>query len=343
MGQVFYLVDLAQDAVRRLQVAQLQGGAHRVRHAAPDDEDAAPVPGGGVDDLLHAGHQRGEGGDDDPPRRAGDDVVQRFADDLLGGGVARQLGVGGVREQQQHPFDAPLRQAREVGALAADRRVVHLEVPAVDDDALRRVDDDAGGVRDAVADGEQLHAELPQVYLLAVGQHLQVDALAGAALLELDAYHALRQQAGVEGHVVQLRQQVGQGADVVFVAVGDDDAAHLVLVLHHVAHVRDDQVDTQHVLFGEHQAGVDDEDVITVLQRHHVLADLAQPAEGYHLQFRLAHIIEPQNRLSCCAGGSSSFTSVASASSAGILSMSASMAVFRLCWCRAAAGWYMAK
>ena len=95
-----------------------------------------------------------------------------------------------------------------------------------------------------------------------------------AGFFELDLDQALGQRRAVDGHV-KLRQDVRQRADVVFVAVGDDDAADLVLALLQVGDVRDDQVDPQHVLFGEHQAAVDDDDVVGVLDDHHVLADLA--------------------------------------------------------------------
>ncbi len=57
---------------------------------------------------------------------------------------------------------------------------------------------------------------------------------------------------------LKLGEDVGQGAGVVFVAVGDDDAPQLVAVLEDVGDIGDDQVDAQHLLFGEHEAGVDE-------------------------------------------------------------------------------------
>ena len=72
---------------------------------------------------------------------------------------------------------------------------------------------------------------------------------------------------------------------MVFVAVGDDDAAQLFLALQQVADIGDDQVDAQHLFLGEHQAGIDDDDVVVVLDGHHVLADFAQAAEGDDLEF----------------------------------------------------------
>jgi hypothetical protein len=44
--------------------------------------------------------------------------------------------------------------------------------------------------------------------------------------------------------------------------------------------IGDDQVHPQHLLLGEHEAGVDDDEVAGELQHHHVLADLPQSTQG---------------------------------------------------------------
>src|SRR3990172_8160529 len=59
-----------------------------------------------------------------------------------------------------------------------------------------------------------------------------------------------------------------------------DDAADLVSLLEKVSEIGDDVIDPQHVVLGEHDTGVDDQDVLSVLDGHHVLADLPQPPEG---------------------------------------------------------------
>ena len=67
-------------------------------------------------------------------------------------------------------------------------------------------------------------------------------------------------------------------ADVVFVRVRQDDRADHVLVLLQVGDVRDDDVHAEQFLLGEHQAAVDDDDVVARAQRHHVHAEFAQSA-----------------------------------------------------------------
>ena len=52
-----------------------------------------------------------------------------------------------------------------------------------------------------------------------------------------------------------------------------------------VGDVGDDEVDAEHLLVGEHEAGVDGDHVVAVLEQHHVLADLAETAEGDYAKF----------------------------------------------------------
>jgi hypothetical protein len=66
---------------------------------------------------------------------------------------------------------------------------------------------------------------------------------------------------------------------VVLVAVRDDDPLDVVDALAEVAEVRQHEVDADHLGGREAQPHVDDDDRALVLEHHHVLADLAQPAE----------------------------------------------------------------
>ena len=75
---------------------------------------------------------------------------------------------------------------------------------------------------------------------------------------------------------------------MVLVRVREHDATQLRPVLLEVRDVRDDEVDAQHLLVREHQARVDDDHVVALLDGHHVLADLADTAERDHAQ-RVSH------------------------------------------------------
>src|SRR4051812_25614000 len=71
---------------------------------------------------------------------------------------------------------------------------------------------------------------------------------------------------------------------MVLVAMGNGDAAQLGQSILDVADVGDDQVNAALPFLGELPAGVDEDQVIPILDRQHALADLADAAEGNHPQ-----------------------------------------------------------
>ena len=120
--------------------------------------------------------------------------------------------------------------------------------------------------------------ERPDVDLVArvEGQERVVVEL---VLLDLVAQQAAGQGRGVDRHARELREHVRQGADVVLVGVGDEERLDVGAALLEIGDVGDDEVDAEHLLVGEHQSAVDDDDLVAVLEDVHVLADLAHPAE----------------------------------------------------------------
>ncbi len=78
---------------------------------------------------------------------------------------------------------------------------------------------------------------------------------------------------------------------MVFMPVRDDDATHFVALLRHIAEVRDDVIDTKHVVFREHDPGIDDQYIFAVFNGHHVLADLPQATKGDQPQGLATHLI----------------------------------------------------
>ena len=173
---------------------------------------------------------------------------------------------------------AELGEDREVGQLAVDRGVVELEVAGVDDRPDRGLERDAHRVGDRVADPERHDVERADVDLVA-GLEGEDRVVVELVLLDLVAEEAAGERAGIDRHARELGQDEGQRADVVLVGVGDEERPDLVAVLLEIADVGDDEVDAEHLLVGEHEAAVDDDDVVAVLEHVHVLADLPHPAE----------------------------------------------------------------
>src|SRR3972149_10454690 len=200
----------------------------------------------------------------------------------LGGGIALLLDVGRIRHEKEHARLPVLGEPSVVHDLSVHRGLVHLEIARMHDRAHGRPYGKSAGVHDGVAHAYELDVKgaygdpVPGPYRLEGG------ALQDVELRQLFLYEPYGERGGVDGGVY-LSKDKGQGAGVVLVAVGYDEGLYLIGVGLQVAHVRDDDVDAEHVVLGEHEAAVDDYDGVSVLHRHHVEAYLAKPAKGYYL------------------------------------------------------------
>ena len=63
-------------------------------------------------------------------------------------------------------------------------------------------------------------------------------------------------------------------------AVGDDDAAQLVLVLQHIRVIRKDEVYARLLVVGKHEASIYENHIVPVFKCRHVLADTIKTAQG---------------------------------------------------------------
>ena len=68
---------------------------------------------------------------------------------------------------------------------------------------------------------------------------------------------------------------------MVLVGVREQDGVQLARMVLEVGEVRQDEVDAEVLVARERQAGVHDDDLALALVDGHVLADLAEPAEGH--------------------------------------------------------------
>jgi hypothetical protein len=151
----------------------------------------------------------------------------------------------------------------------------------VDDDADGGVDGERDAVDQRVRDADGHDAEGAEGEA-AAGEHLdELGVVEQAVLVEL-AFDVGEGELGAVDRDVELGEDPGQAADVVFVAVGEDDGADFLAVLSEIADVGDDDVDAEELFFGEHQAGIDDDNVVFIAEGQAVHAELAESAEGDH-------------------------------------------------------------
>ena len=108
-------------------------------------------------------------------------------------------------------------------------------------------------------------------------------------LFELAFDIGQRELGGVDRNI-ELAQDPGQPADMVFVAVRQNDRRARAAVLDQIGDVGDDNVDAEKVALGEHEAGIDDDDVVFPADGQAVHAELAEAAKGDDLQFFALHL-----------------------------------------------------
>ncbi len=190
---------------------------------------------------------------------------------------AGRLRVGGVRHQQVDAVRAEPGEPADVGQAPVQRELVHLEVAGVQHEAGMRADADRERVRDRVVHGEELEVERAEPLPRALGD--LGDDRGQAVLGELAPDQRERQPRPDQREVGALAQQVRQGADVVFVRVGEHHRVDQVEPPLEVAEVRQDQVDAGLVGLGEQDTAVDDEQPAVVLEDGHVPADFTEAAE----------------------------------------------------------------
>ncbi len=150
------------------------------------------------------------------------------------------------------------------------------------DGAGRSADHQADGVGNAVIDRDWLDVERAEGRAVSVTNRVLDHAPEHAVLLELDRDQPERQRSPVDRDWVvrvELHDQVRQPADVVFVAVGEQDPKQAVESLGHVAVIAYHQVNAMQLCFGELDPGVDDDHVLAKLDERRIFADLTNAAQ----------------------------------------------------------------
>ena len=97
-------------------------------------------------------------------------------------------------------------------------------------------------------------------------------------LFELQLDHGRRQRRRINWDI-EFLEHIRHSADVVLVAVGQDDAADAAGVGFEIADIRQNNVDTVHILVGETHAAIDHDNVAAKFIGSHILADLAETAK----------------------------------------------------------------
>src|ERR1700681_5107672 len=116
----------------------------------------------------------------------------------------------------------------------------------------------------------------------------QVGVVEKLVFVELIFYVSQR-ELGRPNRNIQFAENPRQSADVIFVAVRQDDAAHMFAIFEQIRNVGHDDVDAQQLGFGEHKSRVNHDDVIAEADGHAVHTELAHPAQRNNMQLSSWH------------------------------------------------------
>jgi hypothetical protein len=86
----------------------------------------------------------------------------------------------------------------------------------------------------------------------------------------------------VDGWEIELRQNIRQRTNVILVPMSNKNAVYPILLAHEIRYVGNDQIYAQHLIIGEHQPCIHNEDIFPILNGHHILADFAKPPKRHN-------------------------------------------------------------
>ena len=151
---------------------------------------------------------------------------------------------------------------------------VDLEISGVDDQSRGRSNRQREGIHDRMRYRNELHSKGTQLDRVTRVDLVQYGVSEQPVVVQFPFDQFEGERAAVDGDV-QVRQYKRQCSDVIFVPVREHDRFHLFTVVQQEGDVRDDDVDTQQLLFREEQAAVHNDNRVLGAERHDVHSELA--------------------------------------------------------------------
>ena len=182
------------------------------------------------------------------------------------------------------PSSPIARSSASVRRVAELGRVVELPVAGVEDAAVGRVDQQRIALGDRMGERDVAEAERPEAEIALHLDDVELDLVGQPLLLELAGDQAGGERRRVERHA-EIVGEIGDGADMVLMAVGEDDAEQVVAPLLDEGEVGQDQLDARIGRVGEGHAEIDHDPFALAAVEIDVHADLARAAEREEEQF----------------------------------------------------------
>ena len=275
-------VHIDEPFVGDMQFSDLHGHTADIDHAASDKAYPPSVADTVVNHHLHAVNVGGKHGDNHAPLGLPEHGIEGLADLELAHRKAGALHVGALAQQRKHTLLTVGSQCLEVHDLPINGRIVHLEVARTDHCALRTGNRNGTGPCNGVTHMNKLAGKFAQLHNLSWPYRLHMH-IVDTMFLQLHIDQGQCELGAVE-RCLHLMKHIGDGADMILVAMGEKKTADILLLGHKVADIRDDQIHAEHIFLGEDASAVHHHDIVLVLEDIHVLTDFVHAAQGNNPQ-----------------------------------------------------------
>ena len=167
-------------------------------------------------------------------------------------------------------------------------RGIHFEIAGVDKNPNRSVNGKGDAIHQAMGDLDGMNGEWAHAEALAAHDGMQLRLLQQTVFFQLvfDVGQGEFRAVDRDG---ELSKNPGEAADVVFVAVGEDDGANVIAIFQQIGDIGDDDVNAQQLGFWKHEPGVNHDDVVTPAKGHAVHAELTESAKRDDVQLACGH------------------------------------------------------
>ncbi len=286
--EILHLAGIDHEPIGNLEVAQIFGDLRRVVHRAADESHFAPVLLSQFHRQADAVNGRRKAGNKQPPLGMREHFVKLPPHRALTGRVALAFNVGRILKQRQHALFSVFGEGVQIKKMVIGGRGIDLEVAGMNDHAQRRVNRERDAIHQTVRHPNGMNGECTDLKALASTNLAQVGIFEQPVLVKF-VFHVGQRELGAPDRHVKLGENPGQSADVIFVAVSEHDPAHPLPVFDEIGNIGNHDVHAEQFSLGEHQPGVDHNNVIAPAHGHAVHTELAEAAEGHNLQFSSWH------------------------------------------------------
>src|ERR1700680_1558199 len=217
--------------------------------------------------------------------------VKFAAYSTLTGRVSLALDVGRILEKRQHALFPGLRERVEVEKSIVGRRGIDLEIAGMNDHAERSVYGERNTIYQAVRDLNRVNRKRTDLESLSGGDFIQLGIVEQTVLVQL-VFHVSKRELRAPDRNIQFGKNPRQRANVIFVTMSENNSTNMLAVLGQIGDVGNDNIHAEKFGFGEHEAGIDDNNVVAPAHGHTIHAELAEAAQRYNEKFSGWHFEE---------------------------------------------------